>query len=525
LNFAPGGQDEVQEALGGDYSKAETTIETETPGVGDVTSEADTKAEVELEREGGGAAEAEPPTPDQAESVQPIPTLSPTTYEDDVLAVKEIPSVAPELESTETPMPPPSAPLGPAAQFADPVRDYGFRGRGHGRLPSRGRGSFHTINGHPISPIKPAPAPPFRAPIEPKGTGVVGAPTGPKAMRAPAPVMNGPIRGRGGGFQIVGRAAMTSRGSMSVASEKSRSVTPTNNGRDEYDHDSRSPSRQRSRHHHHNSRRETDTEEDRERRHDRKSRRSRKDEYEDYNMQDGAQERPKSATPEESRRSSHRREKDRDRHSSNTKRRSHRSHRHRDEAQDEADYDMDDHNAEPKSNRNDIENEGRSSRRDRDRDRDRDHHTSRSRRYDEKEREDSHRDRRKRSRREREDGGDVDEVEEESRHRSRRHKREHGHDHHEESVNGRKGSERSSAVATPVEREPEKDIHTLEREARNRERLLKEQQRRENAMNAERGGGSGKKLGVAGGRRVSYKYEDEAQSAMVEQEREAARRR
>jgi len=76
---------------------------------------------------------------------------------------------------------------------------------------------------------------------------------------------------------------------------------------------------------------------------------------------------------------------------------------------------------------------------------------------------------------------------------------------------------------TPVEREPEKDMHTLEREARNRERMLKEQQRRENAMNAERGGGSGKKHGVTGGRRVSYKYEDEAQSAMVEQEREAAR--
>jgi hypothetical protein len=65
-------------------------------------------------------------------------------------------------------------------------------------------------------------------------------------------------------------------------------------------------------------------------------------------------------------------------------------------------------------------------------------------------------------------------------------------------------------------------MHTLEREARNQERMLKEQQRRENAMNAERGGAS-KRHGVAGGRRVSYKYEDETQSAMVEQEREAAR--
>jgi hypothetical protein len=65
-------------------------------------------------------------------------------------------------------------------------------------------------------------------------------------------------------------------------------------------------------------------------------------------------------------------------------------------------------------------------------------------------------------------------------------------------------------------------MHTLEREARNRERMLKEQQRRENAVNAERAGGS-KRHSVAGGRRMSYKYEDETQSAMVEQEREAAR--
>jgi hypothetical protein len=52
--------------------------------------------------------------------------------------------------------------------------------------------------------------------------------------------------------------------------------------------------------------------------------------------------------------------------------------------------------------------------------------------------------------------------------------------------------------------------------------MPKEQQWRENAMNSERSTRS-KRHGVAGGRRVSYKYEDEIQSAMVEQEREAAR--
>jgi hypothetical protein len=520
LNFAPGGQDEVQEALGDDYSKAETTIEPEATAVEDAAPEAASRAEDELQSKGSESAEDKPPIPEPSETVKPIPALSPMRDKDGAPARKEMTTVAAESEATEAPMPPPSAPLGPAAQFADPARDYGFRGRGHGRLPSRGRGSFPVVNGHPISPVKPTSAPPFKAPVEPKGTGVVGAPTGPKAMRTAA--VNGPmhsIRGRGGGFQIVGRASMTSRGSISIASEKSRSVTPTNNARDEVDHDSRSSSHQRSRHHHHrSSHRETDTEEDRERRHDRESRRPRHDDYEDCDMQDGSQDRSRSATPEESRRSSHRREKDRDRHSSSTKHRSSRSRRHRDEERDEKDYEMDGHSTERKSSRDVVDYDSRSSRRDRDRERDR--HGSRSGPYDDKDRDDSHRERRKRSRRERADGGDVDEGEEESRHRSRRHKREHGHDRREESVNGRRGSERSSAAATPVE--PEKDIHTLEREARNRERMLKEQQRRENAMNAERGGSS-KRHGVAGGRRVSYKYEDETQSAMVEQEREAAR--
>jgi hypothetical protein len=516
LNFAPGGQDEVQEALGDDYSKAETTIEPEATAVEDAASEVAITAEDVPQLKESGPSKDKPPIPDPSDTVKPIPALSPTRDESEAPATKEIPSAAAESDVTEAPMPPPSAPLGPAAQFAGPARDYGFRGRGHGRLPSRGRGSFPVVNGHPISPVKPTSASLFKAPVEPKGTGVVGAPTGPKAMRTAA--VNGPmhpIRGRGGGFQIVGRASMTSRGSISVASEKSRSVTPPNNARDEIDRGSRSSSHQRSRHHHHSSRRETDTEEERERKHDRKSRRSRHDDNDhDHDMQDGSQGRSTSATPEESRRSSHRREKDRDRHSSSTKHQSSRSRRHRDGERDE----MDDHSSERKSSRDVVDYDSKSSRRDRDRERDR--HGSRSAQHDDKDRDDSHRERRKRSRRERADGGDVDEGEEESRHRSRRHKREHGHDRHEESVNGRRDSERSSAAATPVE--PEKDMHTLEREARNRERMLKEQQRRENAVNAERAGGS-KRHSVAGGRRMSYKYEDETQSAMVEQEREAAR--
>jgi hypothetical protein len=65
--------------------------------------------------------------------------------------------------------------------------------------------------------------------------------------------------------------------------------------------------------------------------------------------------------------------------------------------------------------------------------------------------------------------------------------------------------------------------------------MLKEQQRRE-AMQADRDGGSSKssrrqdnrpERSLAGGRRVSYKYEDEendaARAARVESEREASR--
>ena len=71
------------------------------------------------------------------------------------------------------------------------------------------------------------------------------------------------------------------------------------------------------------------------------------------------------------------------------------------------------------------------------------------------------------------------------------------------------------------------DPHTLEREARNRERMQKELQRR-SAVDTQGSGPKRKMSGaVAGGRRVSYKYEDEesseARTSRVESEREASR--
>lgn len=83
----------------------------------------------------------------------------------------------------------------------------------------------------------------------------------------------------------------------------------------------------------------------------------------------------------------------------------------------------------------------------------------------------------------------------------------------------------------PTPTKPEMDHHTMEREARNRERLQKELQRRE----AMEGKGSSHKRrdskpeirGGAATRRVSYKYEDEesneARASRVESEREAGR--
>lgn len=54
--------------------------------------------------------------------------------------------------------------------------------------------------------------------------------------------------------------------------------------------------------------------------------------------------------------------------------------------------------------------------------------------------------------------------------------------------------------------EPAKDPHTLEREARNRERLLREQQRREQAKSGRR---DSRQERIVAGRRINYKYEDE----------------
>lgn len=119
------------------------------------------------------------------------------------------------------PPPSPAIPTGPSAHYTHDQSqgfEYGIRGRGRGyhrgnfdyRGGSRGRGSNHLINGHsaqvPNGQIPSATQVLPTTQIEPKGLGVEGAPTGPKALREGLP--NVGIRG-GRGFAIVGRASAT----------------------------------------------------------------------------------------------------------------------------------------------------------------------------------------------------------------------------------------------------------------------------------------------------------------------------
>lgn len=117
-------------------------------------------------------------------------------------------------------MPPPPA----AVSSTNPVKlgteppftqNFTFRGRGRGyprggfdpRGGMRGRGSAHLVGGI-VGQISPAQSHANNQkpviPLEPKGLGVVGAPTGPKALREGTSAAG--LRG-GRGFSIVGRAS------------------------------------------------------------------------------------------------------------------------------------------------------------------------------------------------------------------------------------------------------------------------------------------------------------------------------
>ncbi|KIW81470.1 hypothetical protein Z517_04495 [Fonsecaea pedrosoi CBS 271.37] len=573
-DFAPGGQEEVQEALGEDYQKpitVEKTVTTTATSEASAASGGDEVAtavesqpmdeSLEADKVNGinGQDDGEKAQPPVSETMQTTP------------AEKPIPEAY--NEDLQGPMPPPSAPLGPSAQYGD----HGFRSRGHGRFSSRGRGSISMPNGHIAPTVKSFPQ--IASPMEPKGVGVIGAPTGPRAMREAAVPGRPPSRPAAAGFQIMGRASMSaSQRSESRDVERSRSKTP--------DKDRDRSRRQSVQDKHSNLRYEGDEQDESDYRDsDKPSRKSsRRGTYDDYDRNEREASYAESDSGDyksSSRRSRGDKERASKQHSSRSSRRRH------DEDVDE-DHEMDDYAESTRSTRDGYEAESKSRHRsskssrhdgrdrdrdrdrdrnrdrdrdrerdhDRDRDRDRDREKTRTKDRDREHRDDKHRDRdrdRKRSRhdRHREDvdkhqeydydyDQQQDEViteEPESRHRSRRHKKDHRRDVEDSNgldasmVNGRSQSHRSSGTVTPAPAQSmsasgsahpeEKDPHTLEREARNRERMLKEQQRREKAAKqASSSGGGG-----TSGRRVTYKYEDDLERGLVEGERESHGRR
>ncbi|KAL9592908.1 MAG: hypothetical protein Q9179_006256 [Wetmoreana sp. 5 TL-2023] len=408
-----------------------------------------------------------------------------------------------------TMMPPPTSAVPQPSQFAPLVespQEYSARGRGSDRRLSRGSYDFrgagrgrggpaYLSNGNTnhVLPVSQPPQPAPAAPIEPKGLGVVGAPKGPKAMREGLP--NTGIRG-GRGFSIVGRASAAVHGRANgQARSRSRSSTR-----------SRSPSRHRSHHHrsHRHRSRSASVDSDREeRRRERHRRRPRKYDDEDEEMQD--------YTGSSSRRSSHRsrRERDEGRDDDEGRKSHHRSHRsRRDRSKDGESRSIRKRSRTPTEI---IENAPHSS------------STSSSRKRREREEDDESRRDRKRSKRDEYSDAAVDDHRSDipsSKHRNR-----HSESERHSTTTSKPPSAPKNHYQLPAQKAAEIDPHELERQARNKERMQKELQRRE----AMEGKGpsrkeSGHKSNGGGlGRRVSYKYEDELEGHDIEREREAGR--
>lgn len=508
-DFAPGGQEDVEEALGDEYSKVRAEVQAD-PAVGEVT-----------DRSGEPTAAQENQDPTPVVSVRELsPFAEPLAAEEDEEEASRVEAAIPEAyrEDIDYVMAPPSAPVGPSQ------RDTAFRTRGHGRFPSRSRGSFQSPSGYaPHSPVRQVSQTQVTSQASPvnKGSGVVGAPTGPRAMRQQDAATTNRMVSRSDsdmGLKIMGRAS-THVNEVNYKDDTARTATPKS-GYEDYDDDDGNDNNKSRPNEYRVSRRDAEQrtsrsdecmDHDRER--DRKRRKSsRKDEiHEDYEIQDPDQRytRADSAERSSSHRSSRRdREKrDKDRYAGGSSRHKPSS-RHYEDA---LDSETNGH-GEPAESTGHRSSRKDPFRRDEERDRERDN------RDHERSERDKHR---KRSRHDREREGDYeDEDETENRRRSRKHKKDQGSSRkdrdreHDETdlgmrISGRSShrtSEVASAVLTP---QPDKDPHTLEREARNRERMLKEQQRRENAA----------KGTLSGGRKINYKYEDEIEPRLSKSRR------
>lgn len=513
-DFAPGGQEEVEEALGDEYKK-------KTP-----TPVAETKAEEPPPTDVKDEYQEEPST-----EIEHIPAVeSPAPYQEP--EEKYIPEAYREDLGESYSAAPPSAPSGPSA------KNVPFRERGHGRFPSRGRGSYHGPNGYaPRSPARPVSQHQTNSPTTNAGFGVVGAPTGPRAMRekdAPHAPMKQVTRTESDvGIKIRGTATQPRRDDVT------RSATPKSTYDDYGERDRETSSRRHSKYDkkedsryssNYNSQNHTELEEyesSRDKKRRKSSRREVEDDYydNDHEMQDTEV----SETQDRSHRDRSRRDRERDKDKSRDKYSSSTSKAHKTSSSRRHEDTYDDYDGandhEPSDERTTSRSAAKKSSSKHD---DRDDRERRDRDYERAEKDKY----RKRSRhdREREDGYE-DADEEESRRRSRKHKREHtssrkdrdrdrdrgGEREKEDSttdlglrITGRSSKSGNGSQSQNVSEAPvvDKDPHTLEREARNRERMLKEQQRRENAEKS-KGMGSSGGSGLSGGRTRTFKYEDE----------------
>ncbi|KAL6235305.1 hypothetical protein BDW75DRAFT_143490 [Aspergillus navahoensis] len=440
--------------------------------------------------------------------------------------------------------------------------------QGFGRGGSYMRGGFHgrgnSFGGQ--QQFMPAPN------MQPRGPGVEGAPAAPRAMRQGLPNTS-VFRQRN--FQLAGR------GSIAPSRGPEASVTPHTEPTLEDQRPqstsrsilrARSRSRSRSKPRSRSRSRSRVLSRSNSRRRYRPRSRSVEDDAVDYDRQRERRRRPhpdeKDRTADDERRTrspsieSHRsllRDRERDRRRSHRSRRSHRRRSRSRSASGDRNGDSWDNDrlpsiaeersgSKPRSRDADTPDTRRSgkdrlSRREEDRERDRD---ARRRERDRERDRDRDRDRHREKERERDRERDRDRPRERDRDRkrSRRDRSESAADsdyHPRKAKRGRDDDTRTSTsnrdrpkdtrekTLSSNQSEPEKDPHTLEREARNHERLLKEQQRRE-AMQADRDAGrSGRRRDSRqerSGRRLNYKYDDEtdaARAARVEREREAAR--
>ncbi|KAL8685462.1 MAG: hypothetical protein Q9218_007745, partial [Villophora microphyllina] len=359
--------------------------------------------------------------------------------------------------STNSMMPPPNPAIIQPSQFTPVVEqpyEYSARGRGGARRFSRGASDFrmsgrgrggpgYLPNGNTTNHVTQPAQALVTAPTEPKGVGVEGAPKGPKAMREGLPTSS--LRG-GRGFSIVGRASAAAQSRPNgPAPSRSRSTTR-----------SRSRSRHRSHRHRHKHRSQSaSTDSDREeRRRERHKRRSRRHEDEDEDMEDQAG----SVTHRSSHRNHGDRDDDRDDDKSRkSHRRSHRSHRDRSR------------DGESRSTRKrsrtptEITETAPQS-----------EATSSSRKRRERNEDEEARRERKRSRRDRHA---EEEDHHTSSHRSKYHSSSNTSKVPPTAPSGPKSDRQKHSQ--PQTTHTEIDPHELERQARNRERLQKELQRRE----------------------------------------------